>query len=228
MTESSWLSCTDPDEMLEFLRTTGLATARKLRLFGVACCRRIQAVRRDPDLQEALDIIERLADGFANPSRLEWVWGMARKNEANATTSRRSSSNKERADVWTTVTLLLAVEEGRAAYNARVIADYLAFSRSRSADAAREAMDAEAAAQCDLLRDIFGPAAVIDPAWLTPDVTKLAEAAYDGCWGPDHFEVLSDALEAAGCTDPQVLEHARGGGGHVKGCWLVDGLLGHC
>src|SRR5947209_17470319 len=37
MTKKEWLRCTEPGSMLEFLR--GKVTDRKLRLFGVACCR---------------------------------------------------------------------------------------------------------------------------------------------------------------------------------------------
>jgi hypothetical protein len=38
--------------------------------------------------------------------------------------------------------------------------------------------------------------------------------------------VLGDALEESGCTDPDILGHCRSGGQHVRGCWVVDLLLG--
>src|SRR5690348_13775198 len=36
----------------------------------------------------------------------------------------------------------------------------------------------------------------------------------------------ADALEDAGCTDPRILDHCRQPGEHVRGCWVVDLLLG--
>ena len=33
------------------------------------------------------------------------------------------------------------------------------------------------------------------------------------------------ALEAAGCTDAELLAHFRGDGPHVRGCWAVDAVL---
>jgi hypothetical protein len=37
---------------------------------------------------------------------------------------------------------------------------------------------------------------------------------------------LADALEDAGCTDPELLGHLRSPGPHVRGCWAVDLVLG--
>jgi hypothetical protein len=42
----------------------------------------------------------------------------------------------------------------------------------------------------------------------------------------DPFAILADALEEAGCTDAAILSHLRGPGPHVRGCWVVDLLLG--
>jgi hypothetical protein len=38
--------------------------------------------------------------------------------------------------------------------------------------------------------------------------------------------ILADALEEAGCDNPDILSHCRNPGVHVRGCWVVDLLLG--
>ena len=85
----------------------------------------------------------------------------------------------------------------------------------------------EAMQQTILARDIFGNPyrpVTVDPAWLTSTVVALAEGIYtDGAF--DRLPILADALEEAGCGDPGVLSHCRGGGQHVRGCWVVDMVL---
>jgi hypothetical protein len=91
------------------------------------------------------------------------------------------------------------------------------------------------ATRADLLRDIFGNPfrlVTIKPAWLTPTVKSLAQVAYEERALPSgHLDlarlmVLADALEEAGCTEQAILDHLRGPGPHVRGCWPVDLLLG--
>ena len=79
-----------------------------------------------------------------------------------------------------------------------------------------------------LLRDILGnpfrPVAV-DPDWLTSTVVALARQMYESRdFSP--MPVLADALQAAGCDNEDILAHCRGPGPHVRGCWMVDLLLG--
>jgi hypothetical protein len=90
-------------------------------------------------------------------------------------------------------------------------------------------------AQCGLLQDIFGnlvPPVSIDSTCVTPTVTNLAQAAYEeralpsGELDSARLAVLSDALEEAGCDDPDILDHLRGPGPHVRGCWVLDLLTG--
>ena len=38
--------------------------------------------------------------------------------------------------------------------------------------------------------------------------------------------ILADALEEAGCDDEQILSHCRLCRDHVRGCWLLDLILG--
>ena len=42
----------------------------------------------------------------------------------------------------------------------------------------------------------------------------------------DRLPILADALEDAGCDDHDILAHCRGPGPHVRGCWVVDLVLG--
>jgi hypothetical protein len=85
----------------------------------------------------------------------------------------------------------------------------------------------ERKARSVLVREIFGNPlrpAVLDSIWLTSTVSALARAIYtDRAF--DRMPILADTLEDAGCTDAGILEHCRGGGEHVRGCWVVDLLL---
>jgi len=63
-------------------------------------------------------------------------------------------------------------------------------------------------------------------------VRRLAEEAYEqrvmpaGTLDPARLAVLADALEEAGCTDADLLAHLREPGPHVRGCDVLDRLLG--
>jgi hypothetical protein len=37
---------------------------------------------------------------------------------------------------------------------------------------------------------------------------------------------LADALEDVGCDSADILTHCRGDGPHIRGCWVVDLILG--
>lgn len=53
----------------------------------------------------------------------------------------------------------------------------------------------------------------------------LAAAAYEER-AFDHLPLLADALMDAGCADDDLLGHCRAAGPHVRGCWVVDLVLG--
>jgi hypothetical protein len=68
----------------------------------------------------------------------------------------------------------------------------------------------------------------LDPEWLTwkhGTVPKLAQTIYDDRRF-DLLPILADALQEAGCTNADILLHCHSPGPHVRGCWVVDLLLG--
>jgi hypothetical protein len=84
---------------------------------------------------------------------------------------------------------------------------------------------------CDLLREVFAnplrPVA-INPTWLSWNsaaVPAIARHFYDDRAFHD-LPILADALEEAGCTVADLLDHCRDPGPHGRGCWAVDLLLG--
>jgi hypothetical protein len=114
-----------------------------------------------------------------------------------------------------------------ALYNA---VSYPAFDSVTHADAPARisGRSDECVVQCQLGRDIFGnpfrPASA-DQSVLTSNVIEFAQAMYQER-GFDRMAVLADAMEEAGCTDAAILDHCRRPGEHVRGCWVVDLLLG--
>jgi hypothetical protein len=56
-------------------------------------------------------------------------------------------------------------------------------------------------------------------------VVTLAKSIYEDR-AFDRLPILADALEESGCHDPDILAHCRQPGEHVRGCWVVDLLLG--
>ncbi|WP_239465688.1 hypothetical protein [Gemmata sp. SH-PL17] len=87
---------------------------------------------------------------------------------------------------------------------------------------------AERSNQTALLRDIFGnpfrPVA-FSLDWRTSTATTLASQMYESR-DFSAMPILADALQDAGCDSADVLNHCRRPGAHVRGCWVVDLVLG--
>src|SRR5205807_20572 len=100
--------------------------------------------------------------------------------------------------------------------------------KSRGHAQADQVRAREEEVQSSLLRDIFGnpfsPVA-FDPRWLTTDVVALARGIYEDR-AFDRLPLLADALMDAGCDSDDILSHCRSEGPHVRGCWVVDLVLG--
>jgi hypothetical protein len=69
----------------------------------------------------------------------------------------------------------------------------------------------------------FRPATMASQ-WSTGAVNALACQMYElGDFSV--MPILADALQIVGCDSDDILDHCRGPGPHVRGCWVVDLVL---
>ncbi|OAI44982.1 hypothetical protein AYO44_13375 [Planctomycetaceae bacterium SCGC AG-212-F19] len=241
MTEAEWLACNRPQQMLEFLPDN--SSERKLRLFAVACCRRVWHLLSDERSRRAVEAAERFADDHCGPEELDIAWRNSWQasppenryvNHHAARAASAASTWYDPDDIYSylpqgvtpaeQVEKAMRAAEQRAQQVASLAAARIALASSLAAAAAR----AEPPNRVKLVRCIFGNPfrpVTFAPAWRTATVTSLAQAIYDDR-AFDRTPILADALEDAGCTSADVLNHCRGKGEHVRGCWVVDLVLG--
>ncbi len=240
--EAAWYTCTDLRPMCGLLR--GKDRGRKFRLFACACCRRIAHLLSDERSHRALDVFERFLDGeltmkeysFGEREAAEACAAQARI--AGASESARGISEADRVRLFASMfaaqavtdcfgTVASAAADCRGAIRGYGTAELMDDAQLREVGERIDA--AECAAQAALLRDIFGnpfqPIA-LEPAWRTDAVVKLARQMYVS----GDFEAmpdLADALQDAGCDNERILNHCSYAAlTHVRGCWVVDMLLG--
>jgi hypothetical protein len=235
--------------MLELLH--GRASDRKLRLFAVACCRRIwhllvaevEIWHRDEAAlwqrcQDAVLLAEQFADGKATTEELVAVTAYPRPALYDADAAMFTAEVQLDS-------ILVAKEAAEAAGHEAADRVYAVFfPNGYTPTPENEALMAEMEeqqeqeyartigmeknAQCHLLRDCFAnpfrPVSA-DPACFTPNVVKFAQVVYEER-AFDRLPALAAALEEAGCTDADILAHCRRPGPHVRGCWALDLVLG--
>jgi len=215
MTEAEWNSCREPEKMLTFLRGSGRASDRKLRLFAVAVCRRIWPLLTDERSRRVIVTLERHVEGTASDQELreadsaaeDAAWDLDGWGGHRVAVSVCAAAWAAAAANW----------EGRQHDCAHKAAQAVACGFAE-ADYDPVAEREERITQAILLRDIFGPLrfreVAANPAWLAPIVVTLAQAAYEHRTLP------------AGHLDSGRLAHLRSPGPHVRGCFALDLLLG--
>jgi hypothetical protein len=236
MTEADWLTCADPDLMLDYL--DGKVADRKLRLFACAVCRRLWHLITLRPCRRAVEVAERFADGLATAEECD-----AANDEAFNARPMWLDGNWPAAWAAAPPPMALAAAEtaSRAAQAlSKVTAEplrrlgYASVYTGATTDARKAAWDNfEAALQAselrtqkehaDLLREIIGnpfrPRAV-QAEWPAA-VVELAGALYKGT---DCAFALHDALLEAG--QEELAAHFLQGS-HPRGCWVLDVILDH-
>jgi hypothetical protein len=194
------LASTDLKEMLTFLK--GNVSDRKLRLFGCACGRQHLHRKHDERDRPLFEVEERYADGMASIETLVAAFEAAGNDPVDA-------RDLAHFDPY---------------LNAYYMGAEYEYSVGTIPDEVRRL-------HCGLLRDIIGNpfrSRTVDRGCLGRNdsaVLRMAQSIYDErSFGK--LPNVAEALEEAGCTDAEVLKHCREPGLHVRGCWVIDALLG--
>jgi hypothetical protein len=211
MTEAEWLAATDPTTMLKFLN--GKTSGRKLRLLAVACCRQVWHLLTDDRHRTAIEMAEVYAEGKTTDEKLLKYHDEAYSLYESLHGDEQSAALAACDSAWCFVEKSLAPGSAFFATNNCLL--HLAEIPGISPFC------------LNLLQDVFGNPyrpVVVDPAWRTTDVVALATGIYqDRAF--DRLPILADALQDTGCANEDVLNHCRGPGPHVRGCWVIDLLL---
>jgi hypothetical protein len=213
--ELDWFTCKYPRPLLGFLR--GKVSDRKLRLFAGACCRRVHHLSTQDVLVQVIGVSERFADGQATEHDLN-----------SSTLAAGAAVSKLRSGGIMTE---MGAAEAASGLTKRcfTVDDAIQLSYSvATANWARVDLETEDGSQTLILRDIVGnPFRLVSilPAWRSEPVVGLARSTYEE-QAFNQLPILADALEEAGCDSTDILQHCRGDGPHVLGCWVLDMLLG--
>jgi hypothetical protein len=233
MTARDWREAVWPSEMLSHLTTfCGVTKSshgrRKLRLFGVAYCRRVEHLLGNEKLRDLIGLVEEWAD---DPKKADAV--MKRASRCRVTEGTGVGDNLHSFDYahllqrYTRAQLAAMAVSWLASRNAEASA--LSHGNAALALAGENIRD-EAARQCELLRDIFSNPFLkppkFDKKWRTGTAIALARQMYESReFGA--MPILADALQDAGCDNDAILSHCRDADQpHVRGCWVIDLVLG--
>ena len=236
MTEKGWLRSANARPMLELLWST--ASDRQLRLFACGCARRVWHLLADAPSREAVETAERFADGLADLAELRRACEAAHEAQQQIERGTRDDA----ADMAACV----AVDAARpradfrspplgpddftaatdAAHCTAAAVEYAAHAASADAGRARKK---EEKALANVVRDMFGNpfrAVRFLPSWRPSTVLALAKQMYEAR-DFSAMPILADALQDAGCNEPAILDHCRDPKQvHVRGCWVVDLVVG--
>lgn len=230
MTEVEWVACTphDINRMVYYLREK--VSYRKLALFVCGCCRRLWPLLLDERFRDAIKNAEQNVDE-SQPQPIPYrvsdaVWDAYTAAYTGNGRTWDEFALMARSSAAAAVLCLGGTGQEAVALHAGVDAKYWARSKRL---AGRPAAKRERVTCLGLLRCVAGnpfrPVA-FDPEWRTSTAVLLAKQMYESR-DFSTMPILADALQDAGCDNADILTHCRDESlTHVRGCWVVDLVLG--
>ena len=237
MTEEEWLACEDPNTLLRFLQ--GMACERKLRLFAISAILPYAAARGNHRAHEILEVAEQAAEDQLNRSELRsermavGAWSLPAIPYSPTELAIRAAGLCLDAHPQNAAVAVMAAAAHLEAFLGSGTPTPPDKSDSASTAASmhnRTQLQSDCRRRLALqLRDVIGNpfrSVGIERRWRTETAVLLARQTYESRdFGA--MPILADALQDAGCEDEQLLSHCRDANQvHVRGCWVVDLVLG--
>ena len=221
MTQVEWMTSDDPRAM--FVAFIGKYSRRKVLLFAVAGCAACRARSTDDRCWAAEEVVERFADGLALPDEVAIATAVANEARISAYNTPDTPGRRRMSQCVAQAACSLLGSTGLGESRGSIS------SALDAVEYARKGAKGSTWAQTRLLRDIVGNPfrpLTFDHSWGTTDVMLLAQGIYaDRAF--DRMPILADALQDAGCDNADILDHCRDTNQvHVRGCWVVDLVLG--
>jgi hypothetical protein len=196
MTEREWLAGADLQAMFQRVWQSGLGSTRKRLLFAAACLHRIWPILLYKGSREAVEVLERFADGLASEDERAAGTLLATGACDTATRDREmadpyaSSARVIRAAAVAALAAREAIENRCPDHTGQFVAQYAAEAQAAWEEKAAvpwATSTQEQEAQASLLRDLFGPLPfrLLAPlhedivAWNNGVVVRLALEIYD-------------------------------------------------
>jgi hypothetical protein len=175
-------------------------------------------------------IRERYEDGAATAEELAHATDAAVKARGEIRQSFRFASNLQEDSPEVGPAYAAGAACNTAAGNHHPVSWYVTSAAACISGLGRnEVMVQEATFHSLILRDIAGPLpfrpVTIDPRWQSSTVLDLARTIYEQRTF-EHLPILADALMDAGCDNEDIIQHCQSKEPHVRGCWVLDLLLG--
>jgi hypothetical protein len=213
---------------------------RKIRLYFCGGCRLLWD-SIDPHARRAVEVAERFAEGLATADELAAVrggidreellqklWEPVQWSETSGEYSRAAAryygTTTACAAVLSPGGYLVPEREGSRDFEQMRL--YKAFSDLHWAFV--PGLEFACSETNALWLDVFGNLTGtirFAPEWITETVRLLAKGMYES-GDFSATPILADALQDAGCDNADILDHCRRPGAHVRGCWVVDLILG--
>jgi hypothetical protein len=217
MTEAEWLACEDPQWMAPFLQAQ--VSERKLRLIACACCRIVWHLLHKRS-RLAIKFLEGFVDGTVTQNEWQRLYNSLHQYSYSPVIPKGIPAGPG----FTAAQAVFRAAEVELRMDwclEYVVGAQLSFDQEQQPALLRRPI-------IGLIREVVGNPfrmVALNQAWRTTTAVEIARAIHDD-QDFTAMPVLADALQEADCEVPAILDHCRQPGEHVRGCWVVDLVLG--